>query len=151
VFGATKAGKFDSSAATTAPAVEDASLKPKTTPAQPAASSSSQKPRGNGDDIRGAEDAMVIESTMPEKKPPATALVVTDDDSGEEPDTEDDEPAADQAGLSSADQIPGELARARQLVITSFSWGSYGAAEEAILRARAAAEKVRQVSSLQHM
>jgi hypothetical protein len=31
VFGATKAGKFDSSAATTAPAVEDASLKPKTT------------------------------------------------------------------------------------------------------------------------
>ncbi|GAA5975557.1 hypothetical protein JCM10908_005201 [Rhodotorula pacifica] len=145
VFGADRAGKYDSSAGTTAPRVEDASLKPKPTATQPVASSSSRPAHepSNGTD----DDLMVLESTTPEKKPAAPAPAAGSDseaepDTEEEPDTEDDEPVAQARELRSADEITKELAEAQRLVITSFSWGSYDLAKEAILRSRQAAEKL---------
>lgn len=153
VFGASRAGEFDPTAATTAPPVEDASLISKpVTATEPTASSDEQRPRDLGTGIReGGDDDNVtmIELITPKKEAPVPGPTVQGDseaepDSEDEPDTEDDEPAAeDENELASAGEIADELARAQLLVITSFSWGSYGLAEEAIRRARRAAEKVR--------
>lgn len=142
LFGAANASKFDKSKAGTAPSVDEATLKKPPAIAPPPPLHEPSVAATDDDDELMIVDPAEVTLGPPNTGlgPPGTGRESSDEQS--EPDTEDDEAPASLPSATPA-AISAKLAEAHELVKKSFSWGSYGAAQEAILAARRAAEQVR--------